>query len=477
MTPIRAVIFDMDGVLIDSEPVYLRHQYEQLKPRYPWITLESMYPLVGLSGQEYLPFMAKLCRRTEDNTFRQEIDAINACCRINYPDILRREVVPVLRKLKEMGLQLALASSSSPENIELVLEQCGIRQEFCCVVSGYAFTNSKPDPEIYQYTMARLGREPGECLIVEDSTYGVQAGVAAGGIVAALHDPRFPFDQSAAQLHIRTLAELPALAACGGRRIKAAFFDIDGTLITVGSHHMPSSVAPALEQLRQNGIPVILCTGRHALEISEENLLPGIAYDGAVYMNGQLSQWQGKTVQSHPIPAEDLNMLKRFLQERDLSSIFLEENRMYANRVNTRMEIEQARIGTAVPPVRDISDLESRSIYQAMPFVTEEEEKELLALLPHCKTTRWGDNVVDVVTHAGGKENGIRALCAAMHISPEETVAFGDAMNDLEMLHLAGIGIAMGNALPQVRESADLVTDPVEQDGIANALRRLALIE
>ena len=56
-------------------------------------------------------------------------------------------------------------------------------------------------------------------------------------------------------------------------------------------------------------------------------------------------------------------------------------------------------------------------------------------------------------------------------------LAFGDAMNDLEMLHLAGIGIAMGNALPQVRESADLVTDPVEQDGIANALRRLALIE
>lgn len=349
MKPIKAVIFDMDGVLIDSEPVYLHHQYTHLKPSYPWITLESMYPLVGISGQEYMPFMAKLCRRTDDAAFRQEMDAMNAGCRVYYPDILRKEVRPLLHELKQMGLQVALASSSSRECIEQVLTQCKIRELFDCIVSGHEFTRSKPDPEIYRFTMDKLGRKPEECLIVEDSTYGVQAGTAAGGVVAALRDERFPFDQRAAQLHIDSLAELPALAACGGKRIRAAFFDVDGTLITVGGHRMPPSVAPALQALQRSGVQVFLCTGRHALEIAEENMLPGITVDGAVYMNGQLCELQGQIVRETPIPAGDLSALKQFLQKKNCSCIFLEKDRMYANCVDARMEVEQAKIGTAVP--------------------------------------------------------------------------------------------------------------------------------
>ena len=65
---------------------------------------------------------------------------------------------------------------------------------------------------------------------------------------------------------------------------------------------------------------------------------------------------------------------------------------------------------------------------------------------------------------------------AAIGITTEETIAFGDAENDLEMLQLAGIGVAMGNALPQVRACADMVTDTVENDGIAHALQKLKLI-
>ena len=112
-----------------------------------------------------------------------------------------------------MGVQIALASSSALANIRRVLTECELTEAFDVVVSGEAFTRSKPDPEIYQYTMAQLGRTPAECLIVEDSTYGVQAGAAAGGVVAALRDDRFPFDQSAARFHLEQLADIPQLLA------------------------------------------------------------------------------------------------------------------------------------------------------------------------------------------------------------------------------------------------------------------------
>lgn len=224
MAEIRAVIFDMDGVLIDSEPVYLMHQYEHLVGRYPWLTVESMYPVVGMSSQEYPGFMAGLCRRRDDAVFRQELQQVNDCCKVRYDRIMRPQVPAMLEALRSAGLQIALASSSSKENILQVLEECHIKEYFSVIVSGGQFTRSKPDPEIYRYTMEQLGRQPEECLIVEDSTYGIQAGVAAGARVAALRDDRFPFDQRPAHLHIESLAEVPSLACCGGAKDTCRLF-------------------------------------------------------------------------------------------------------------------------------------------------------------------------------------------------------------------------------------------------------------
>ena len=120
-------------------------------------------------------------------------------------------------------------------------------------------------------------------------------------------------------------------------------------------------------------------------------MLPGITVDGAVYMNGQLCELQGQIVRetAHSMPRICL-ALKQFLQKKNRSCIFLEKDRMYANCVDSRMEVEQAKIGTAVPAVRDISDLENRRIYQVIPFVNEEEEEELLRQMPHCRQSAGG---------------------------------------------------------------------------------------
>lgn len=206
---IRTVIFDMDGVLIDSEIVYLRHQKKKLEKKYPWIKESDLYPLVGMDNNEDKYFMADLLGGdAEDPAFLQELKEVYSGVEISYPEIMRPVVPSLLKSLKEQGLKIALASSSRMDNILEVLTSCKIREFFDFVVSGEQFVHSKPDPEIYFHVMKALEVQPEECLIIEDSTYGVTAAHRAGAHVIAVRDDRFCFNQSLADYQINSLEEV-----------------------------------------------------------------------------------------------------------------------------------------------------------------------------------------------------------------------------------------------------------------------------
>lgn len=261
------------------------------------------------------------------------------------------------------------------------------------------------------------------------------------------------------------------------KKIKAVFFDIDGTLAEMRSHAIPDSTREALRRLREKGIPCILSTGRHSLEVEEENILPGLIFDGGIWLSGQYCELHGECILQNCFTGRQLAVLKDFLEKRKRSCIFLEKDAMYCNLVDERIKKEQAKIGTAVPPVRGLEGLETREILQAVPFIDEREGRELLVLLPECKLTRWGEGVVDFLPAGGGKEQGILAVCKALGITPTQAMAFGDAENDVSMLQLAGIGVAMGNGAPAAKEAADYVTDRIEEDGIWKALVKFGVLE
>ena len=100
--------------------------------------------------------MARLCRVPFTPEFEKELMQADENEPIHFPDILRPEARPMLEQLRAMGLQLALASSSPMSNIRQVLGECGLMEFFPVIVSGEQFEASKPDPEIYLHTMARL---------------------------------------------------------------------------------------------------------------------------------------------------------------------------------------------------------------------------------------------------------------------------------------------------------------------------------
>ena len=105
-------------------------------------------------------------------------------------------------------MKVACASSSSPEYIERALTECGIKEYFDLQVSGYDFEKSKPNPDIYLFCRDKFGLTSEECLVIEDSPYGIQAALSAGMPVLARRDTQFSMDQSKATKIIDSLNEV-----------------------------------------------------------------------------------------------------------------------------------------------------------------------------------------------------------------------------------------------------------------------------
>ena len=206
---IKAVIFDMDGVIIDSEGVYLEYQLEFAKKKNPDVKLEDLYPMVGATKQECWEVVERVVSNGQTwEELRTEFRQRDIYSEIDYRSIYRLEVTDTLKQLKEAGFRLALASSTHLELVERVLKENGIRDYFEAVVSGEQCKKSKPDPEIYLYTAGQLKLKPEECLAVEDSTIGITAAHRAGLKIAAVIDTRFGFDQSLADYKLNQVKEV-----------------------------------------------------------------------------------------------------------------------------------------------------------------------------------------------------------------------------------------------------------------------------
>ena len=151
---------------------------------------------------------------------------------------------------------------------------------------------------------------------------------------------------------------------------------------------------------------------------------------------------------------------------------------MYINIINDRVLAFREKIGGTGydTHVEDLSRIYSHKTYQLLAYIDEKDEDEFLAHMPNCKAMRWCPEFADIVIADGGKDKGIEALLNHLGISKNDCMAFGDGGNDISMLEYVGIGVAMGNANPPVKERADFVTKDIDDDGIEYALRHFGLI-
>ena len=262
--------------------------------------------------------------------------------------------------------------------------------------------------------------------------------------------------------------------------MKALFFDIDGTLISFSTRHIPSSTLAALEQCHAKGIRLYIASGRPPGQL--KLLCPefhDIPFDGYILLNGQYCMNAKKELFFHrPIARKTLEVLVPYLKTVDYPVSVYELDYMYELRFNPGMYAYYKSLGKEdqMPPVEPAERMLEHDIYQICPYVSEDRDAEFLAHAPGMKSARWISSFADMIPSDGGKPEGIREVLRRENIDISECMAFGDGGNDITMLQACGIGVAMGNAEERVKAAADYVTSSVDEDGIARALSHFCVI-
>ena len=249
--------------------------------------------------------------------------------------------------------------------------------------------------------------------------------------------------------------------------IKAAFFDVDGTLLSFKNHAMPVSTRETLLKMRRIGVKLFLSTGRNG--DSTRFLMETGLFDGEILINGQLCEMDGQCIYQNPVASADVNAVIACAESGGFTVGFLSGHESFVSGVNKFVEDACSYAGMAIPRIEPAALARQHPIYQIHCYGEPGTEDRLLSHTKKLTAVRWSPNFADVYPLGGGKDRGIDAFCRHLGIDRSETIAFGDGENDISMLEFAGIGVAMGNASGKVKAHADYVTATVDEDGIALA--------
>lgn len=256
--------------------------------------------------------------------------------------------------------------------------------------------------------------------------------------------------------------------------VKAIFFDLDGTIVSFRTHRISPAVLSALRQLRTQGIKLFVSTGRHARML--DHIRAAFPFDGYATLSGQYCYCGNQVLRSAPMDPQAVAELVEVARSNTFSCIFLEGEDIYINYSDQYAVQFMADLNLPLPPTALPERALSHDVYQAITFLTRENEHLLLDRAPHLKTTRWHPHFLDVIPSTGGKDKGMDAILAHFGIPLEQSMAFGDGENDLSMLVHAGIGVAMGSASDYVKARADYTTGTAEEDGVVSALVHFGLL-
>lgn len=253
--------------------------------------------------------------------------------------------------------------------------------------------------------------------------------------------------------------------------MKAAFFDIDGTLVSFRTHKIPQSAIDAIGRLRKQGVKVFIATGRPRPFIDN---LGELECDGIISVNGASCRMEdGTVVNSVPVDKADLLRLIEYCRNEPFPVAFATDDYAFLNMITPEVTEVFSLLHIPLPEIRPIEYCLKVDVMQVISFFSEEEEGFMMQnVLAGCDSHRWHPLFTDVIAKGISKSTGIDSVLKHCGIGLSEVYAFGDGGNDIPMLRHVPNSVAMGNASDEVKRAARYVTDTVDNDGIAKFLEQ-----
>lgn len=204
---IKAFIFDMDGVILDTEYQYVIRLVNFSRYINQPITFEKASEIAGSSKEAHTKFLSDTFNQ-EPERIRRLFDEYKNRERINFSEHINIDAVNLVKHLKKKGFLLGVASSTKKQNLDIKIDESGLTGYFDVVIGKDMVNETKPNPEIYLKVLHLLGVKSEEAIAIEDSTVGIAAAKGAGLLTVAKYDPRVNHDISQADIIIQNLEKL-----------------------------------------------------------------------------------------------------------------------------------------------------------------------------------------------------------------------------------------------------------------------------
>lgn len=193
--------------------------------------------------------------------------------------------------------------------------------------------------------------------------------------------------------------------------IRAAFFDIDGTLVSFRTHDIPKSAVGALEELRRRGVLLFLATGRSSADMPRpiRELEERLPFDGTLAFNGQYCyDAKGEVFRDAPIDPADVARITGLAAEGVIDIAVMQRSRMFVSRHTPRVVAAEAAVDN-VTPVGDLALALEEPVYQFCAYVEPGDEHLFMDVCEHVEHTRWTSNFCDVIPAGGGNPSPFTA--------------------------------------------------------------------